>query len=196
MNRTHSTWGLSRNSTWVFLFSSNSEQQVAVPFKYWRWKNTLTYKDKGGGGSKKNPLNLKVKGLVGKYKQHLVEHIRRQANHEKVVNYENSFEVERLPPGHRLWAQPYHSQVAQEDAADWHRRVDQRPAASSLVWAGRGERNAEKLAHDEKWQSVKNIEDYNDERFGCEVKIWVTYLRSLKYRGKITVISATCWQPE
>lgn len=133
--------------------------------------------------------------MVGKQKQYLIEHIRWQANHEEVVNYQNSFEVERLPPGHYLWPQPYHSQVAQEDTADWHRRVDQRPAVSSLVWAGRGKSDAEKLADDENWQSMKNIEDDNDEQFECEVK-WATYLRSPKSHGRITVISARCRQPE
>lgn len=67
------------------------------------------------------------------HKQYLIEHIRGQADHGKVVNYQHRSEVDWLPSGHHLRPQPYEEQVAQEDTADGHRRVDQRPAVGPLV---------------------------------------------------------------
>lgn len=56
--------------------------------------------------------------------QYLIEHVCRQANHGKVVNYQDGFKVDRLPFRHNFWPQPYNDQVAQKDTAEWHRRVD------------------------------------------------------------------------
>ena len=65
---------------------------------------------------------------------YLIEHVGRQADHGKVVNYQDRSEVDWLPPRHQLWPRPYNDQVAQEDTADWNRRIDQQPVVCPLVW--------------------------------------------------------------
>lgn len=64
---------------------------------------------------------------------YLIEHVCRQADHGEVVNYQDGFKVDWLPFRHQLRPHPYNDQVAQKDAADWHRRVDQRPVVCPLV---------------------------------------------------------------
>lgn len=65
---------------------------------------------------------------------YLIEHVCRQADHGEVVKYQGRFEVDWPPFLHYLWPRPYNEQVAQEDAADWHGRVDHRPTVRPLVW--------------------------------------------------------------
>lgn len=56
---------------------------------------------------------------------HLVEHVRRQADHGKVVNNEDDLQVNRRPVSHEPGAEPHHAEVEEEDDGYWDGGVDQ-----------------------------------------------------------------------
>lgn len=65
---------------------------------------------------------------------HLVEHVRRQAHHGKVVHYEDDLQVDGLPVSHEPGAEPHHTEVEEEDDGDGDGGVDQQPRVCPFIW--------------------------------------------------------------
>lgn len=65
---------------------------------------------------------------------HLVEHVRRQADHGEVVNYEEDLQVDRLPVSHEPGAEPHHTEVEEEDEGDGDGGVHQQPRVCPFIW--------------------------------------------------------------
>lgn len=67
---------------------------------------------------------------------HLVEHVRRQADHGKVVNNEDDLQINRRPVSHEPGAEPHHAEVEEEDEGYWDGGVDQQPRVCPVIWEG------------------------------------------------------------
>lgn len=65
---------------------------------------------------------------------HLVEHVRRQADHAEVVNHEDDLQVDRLPLPHEPGAEPHHPEVEEEDEGHGDGGVDQQPRVRPFIW--------------------------------------------------------------
>lgn len=65
---------------------------------------------------------------------HLGEHVRRQADHGKVVNNEDDLQVNRWPVSHEPGAEPHHAEVEEEDEGYWDGGVDQQPRVCPFIW--------------------------------------------------------------
>lgn len=64
-----------------------------------------------------------------------MEHIGGQADHGKVVNYEDDPQVNGLPVSHEPRAEPHHTEIKEEDEGHGDGGVDQQPGLRPFIWA-------------------------------------------------------------